>query len=150
MKEGVKIVIAEDDEGHATLIKKNLERSGIRNDFIHLKDGQETLDYLFQRSKKKNRKNRVPILLLLDLKMPKVDGVEVLRQVKADPELKRMPVIIITTTDDPREVEKCHELGCSSYITKPIDYNKFVKAIRKLGLFLLVVEVPTIDGKDNP
>jgi len=150
MKEGVKIVIAEDDEGHATLIKKNLERAGIRNEFIHLKDGKETLDYLFQRSKKKNRKNRVPLLLLLDLKMPKVDGVEVLRQVKADPELKRMPVIIITTTDDPREVEKCHELGCSSYITKPIDYNKFVKAIRKLGLFLLVVEVPTIDGKDNP
>ncbi|MBD3415020.1 MAG: response regulator [Candidatus Aminicenantes bacterium] len=149
MKQGVKIVIAEDDEGHATLIKKNLKRAGIRNEFIHLKDGQETLDYLFQRAKKK-RENGVPILLLLDLKMPKVDGVEVLRQVKADPELRKMPVIIITTTDDPREVEKCHELGCSSYITKPIDYKKFVKAIRKLGLFLLVVEVPTIDGKDNP
>ncbi|MFO7980993.1 MAG: response regulator [Candidatus Aminicenantes bacterium] len=149
MKQGVKIVIAEDDEGHATLIKKNLKRAGLRNEFIHLKDGQETLDYLFQHHKKKNRENRVPVLLLLDLKMPKVDGVEVLRQVKEDPELRKIPVTIITTTDDPREVEKCHELGCSSYITKPIDYNKFVKAIRILGLFLLVVEMPPIDRKDD-
>jgi CheY-like chemotaxis protein len=81
--------------------------------------------------------------------MPKVNGVEVLRQVKEDPELRKIPVTIITTTDNPGEVEKCHELGCSNYITKPIDYNKFVKAIRILGLFLLVVEVPTIDGKDD-
>ena len=149
MKQGVKIVIAEDDEGHATLIKKNLKRAGLRNEFIHLKDGQETLGYLFQHHKKKNRENRVPVLLLLDLKMPKVNGVEVLRQVKEDPELRKIPVTIITTTDNPGEVEKCHELGCSNYITKPIDYNKFVKAIRILGLFLLVVEVPTIDGKDD-
>lgn len=149
MKQGVKIVIAEDDEGHATLIKKNLKRAGLRNEFIHLKDGQETLDYLFHHHKKKNRENRVPVLLLLDLKMPKVDGVEVLRQVKEDPELRKIPVTIITTTDNPREVEKCHELGCSSYITKPIDYDKFVKAIRILGLFLLVVEMPPIDRKDD-
>lgn len=147
MKKEVRIIIAEDDEGHATLIRKNLKRAGVLNDIIHLKDGQETLDYLFQRNRKNNRENGLPVLLLLDIKMPKVDGIEVLRQVKEDPELKKIPVIMITTTDDPHEVEKCHAYGCSNYITKPIDYDKFVDAIRKLGLFLLVVEVPVIDGK---
>jgi CheY-like chemotaxis protein len=88
-----------------------------------------------------------PYLLLLDIGMPEVDGVEVLRRIKADPELKTMPVIMITTTDDPREVGRCHELGCSNYVTKPLDYNQFVEAIRRLGLFLLVVEVPKIDGQ---
>jgi CheY-like chemotaxis protein len=147
MNQEVKIIIAEDDEGHATLIQKNLKRAGVLNDILHFKDGQKTLDYLFQRNKEKNRDNGIPVLLLLDIKMPKVDGVEVLRQVKQDKELRKIPVIMITTTDDPREVEKCHKLGCSNYITKPIDYDKFVDAIRKLGLFLLVVEVPMINGK---
>jgi CheY-like chemotaxis protein len=80
--------------------------------------------------------------------MPKVDGIEVLKTVKGDPSLKKMPVIMITTTDDPREIERCHELGCSNYIKKPIDYDKFVDAIRKLGLFLLVVEMPHLGS--NP
>ena len=149
MKKEVIILIAEDDEGHATLIRKNLKRAGIHNRIVHLKDGQETLDYLFQKDNQKGRENGTPILLLLDIKMPRVDGIEVLRKVKADPELRKIPVVIITTTDDPREVERCHALGCSTYITKPIDYDKFVHAIRQLGLFLLVVEVPDIHGKDK-
>jgi len=149
MKKEVIILIAEDDEGHATLIRKNLKRAGIHNRIVHLKDGQETLDYLFQKDNQKGRENGTPILLLLDIKMPRVDGIEVLRKVKADPELRKIPVVIITTTDDPREVERCHALGCSTYITKPIDYDKFVHAIRQLGLFLLVVEIPEIDGKDK-
>ena len=149
MKNEVKILLAEDDEGHAALIRKNLKRSGILNDIIHFKDGQETLDYLLGKHPKLKRVSGIPHLLLLDIRMPKVDGVEVLQQVKADPELCKMPVIMITTTDDPREVSKCHALGCSNYITKPIDYDKFVDAIRKLGLFLMVVEVPGIDGESR-
>ena len=86
---------------------------------------------------------------MLDIRMPKVDGVEVLRQLKQDPELTKIPVTMITTTDDPREVEECHLLGCSNYITKPVDYNKFVEVIRQLGLFLLVVEVPKINGESK-
>ena len=144
MKKELTIILAEDDEGHATLIKRNLKRSGLLNEIIHFKDGQETLDFL-NNVKDKNEKNNLPSLLLLDIKMPKVNGIEVLRQVKQDPSLKRMPVIMITTTDDPREIATCHELGCSNYITKPIDYDKFVSAIRKLGLFLLVVEVPDLN-----
>lgn len=146
MKKEVVIIIAEDDDGHATLIRKNLKRAGILNEIIRFKDGQETLDYLFQKGKGPRRENGKALMLLLDIRMPKVDGAEVLRQVKANKELKKIPVIMITTTDDPREVENCHALGCSNYITKPIDYDKFVGAIRQLGLFLMVVQVPTING----
>ena len=146
MRKETIILIAEDDEGHATLIRKNLKRAGIINDIVHFKDGQETLDFLLRHGAGPKRENGKAYLLLLDIRMPKVDGVEVLRQVKADKELKKLPVIMITTTDDPREVENCHALGCSNYITKPVDYDKFVAVIRQLGLFLLVVEVPALNG----
>ncbi|MFW6309585.1 MAG: response regulator [Prolixibacteraceae bacterium] len=145
MKKELKIILAEDDEGHATLIKRNLKRSGLLNEIIHLKDGQETLDFLFKGKLEEDKVKDVASLLLLDIKMPRVDGIEVLQKVKQDEFLKKMPVIMITTTDDPREINKCHELGCSNYITKPIDYEKFVTAIRKLGLFLVVVEVPDMN-----
>jgi len=78
--------------------------------------------------------------------MPKLDGTEVLKRIKEDHELRKMPVIMITTTDDPREVERCHELGCSSYITKPVEYDAFVNAVRQLGLYLAVVQVPQVNG----
>ena len=146
MKKELKIILAEDDEGHATLIKRNLKRSGLLNEIIHFKDGQKTLDYLFQGKQDKDKVKDVASMLLLDIKMPGIDGIEVLRKVKQDEFLKKMPVIMITTTDDPREINKCHELGCSNYITKPIDYEKFVEAVRKLGLFLLVVEVPDMNA----
>ena len=149
MKKEVKIIIAEDDEGHATLIKRNLKRAGVLNETIDFRTGQDTLDYLFQRGKGPRRKTGDGILLLLDIRMPKIDGIEVLKQIKKDSELRKIPVIMITTTDDPREVETCHRLGCSNYITKPIDYKKFISTVRKLGLFLLVVEVPQINGKEG-
>lgn len=146
MNKDVKLIIAEDDLGHANLIRKNLARAGIINNIIHFKDGQETLDFLFQRGTGPHREHEAAYLLLLDIKMPKVDGTEVLQQIKQDPELKKIPVIMLTTTDDPREVENCHRLGCSNYIHKPVEYEKFVEAIRQLGFFLKVVEVPQIDG----
>ena len=149
MKKEVIILIAEDDDGHATLIDRNLRRAGLLNEIIRFKDGQETLDFLFEKGSGPHRKHETGYLLLLDIRMPKVDGIEVLRRVKADKGLKRLPIIMITTTDDPREIDKCHELGCSNYVTKPIEYEKFIEAVRQLGLFLLVVEVPTINGSKN-
>jgi CheY-like chemotaxis protein len=146
MKTEMVMLIAEDDEGHATLIKKQLARSGILNEMIHFKDGDETLDFLLKRGKGPHREPGKHYLLLLDIRMPRVDGIEVLRQVKGHDELRKIPVIMITTTDDPREVDRCHNLGCSHYITKPVDYEMFVKAIRQLGLFLLVIEVPAINN----
>jgi CheY-like chemotaxis protein len=145
VKKEVVLLIAEDDEAHVVLIQRNLKRAGICNEQLLFKDGQEVLDFLYRRGTRQ-RTPDTPYVLLLDIKMPHVDGVEVLRQVKADAELMKMPVIMITTTDDPREVEHCHSLGCSSYVTKPVDFDQFVETIRRLGLFLLVIEVPKVDA----
>ena len=142
----VHLIIAEDDEGHAALIKKNLTRAGFKNHIVHLKDGQEVLDFFFKKGEGQHRVSGKSYLLLLDIRMPKVDGIEVLRQLKENPDLSKMPVIMVTTTDDPREVRHCHELGCSIYITKPVEYESFIDAIKKLGLFLTVIKVPEING----
>ena len=146
MNKDVVILVAEDDDGHIGLIEKNLTRAGIVNEILLFKDGQAILDFLFRCGHGPHSRSGIAYLLLLDIRMPKVDGVQVLKRVKADDELRKLPVIMITTTDDPREVENCHALGCSSYIAKPVDYDSFVNAIRQLGLFLSVVEVPHING----
>ena len=148
MNNEVVILIAEDDEGHAGLIRKNLVRAGIANEMLRFKDGQEVMDFMHRKGDGSKRKPGTTYVLLLDIQMPRLDGMEVLAQMKADPELRKIPVIIITTSDDPREVEKCHALGCNNYIVKPIDYENFMNAVRQLGLFLAVVEVPKING-DN-
>lgn len=143
MDKELAILITEDDPGHALLIKKNLQRAGIGNEIIHFNDGKEVLDFLFSERDDKHKDQHY--LLLLDIRMPKVDGIEVLRQIKQDTELRKIPIIMITTTDDPLEVEKCYQLGCNIYITKPVDYDKFVDAIKRLGLFIMVVEIPKIN-----
>lgn len=148
MNQDVIILVAEDDEGHAGLIRKNLARAGIANQLLHFKDGQAIVDFLFKQGEGPHRQPGVPYVLLLDIRMPKLDGTEVLKLLKADQELRKIPVIMITTTDDPREVEKCHAIGCSNYITKPVDYDAFVNAIRQLGLFLAVVQVPALHGSN--
>jgi CheY-like chemotaxis protein len=140
------IVLAEDDDGHATLIQRNLERVGLVNGFTRLKDGQEALDYLFGEGAHAGRPVGAATLLLLDINMPRVDGVEVLRRIKADPRTAPMPVIVLTTTDDPREIERCYQLGCNVYVTKPVDYRAFIEAVKRLGLFLQVVQVPRNGG----
>lgn len=146
MTKEVVILIADDDAGHARLIEKNLQRAGLHNSIRRFEDGQQILDYLFRRSPEPKRASNNGYLLLLDIRMPKVDGVEVLRQVKADAELRKLPVIMLTTTDDPREVARCHQLGCSNYIVKPVDYEKFSDAIKHLGLFISLVQVPEINA----
>jgi len=144
MNQSVSILIAEDDEGHASLIIRNLRRAGIENPIRHFRNGQEILDFLFARDTDDSVVAGEAYLLLLDVRMPKVDGIEVLRQIRADEDLRAMPVIIVTTTDDPREIEHCHRLGCSTYVSKPVDYEKFVEAVRRIGLFLMVIQVPKI------
>jgi CheY-like chemotaxis protein len=146
MNHEVVILVADDDDGHAGLICKNLARAGIANEIIRFRDGQETVDFLFRRGEGPHRKPGVPYILLLDIRMPKLDGTDVLKAVKSHEELKKIPIIMITTTDDPREVALCHSLGCSSYVTKPVAYDAFVNAIRQMGLFLTIVEVPKVNG----
>jgi CheY-like chemotaxis protein len=144
--EALTIVLAEDDDGHAHLIHKNLQRAGLVNGFIRVRDGQEALDLLRGEGEHRGTGLLGRCLLLLDINMPRVDGAEVLRQIKADPKLAITPVIMLTTTDDPREVERCYALGCNVYITKPVEYEQFVEAIKQLGLFLQVVKVPENGG----
>lgn len=142
----VSILIAEDDAGHARLIEKNLSRAGLRNSIQRFQNGQQAIDFLFRMGSGPHRVPGTAYLLLLDIRMPKVDGVEVLRQIKADTELRKMPVIMLTTTEDPREVERCHALGCNSYMVKPVDYDRFAECIQQLGLFVSLVQVPEISS----
>lgn len=144
MNSNVEILLAEDDEGHAELIRKNLVRAGVGNGIRHFHNGEEVLRFLGADGGESRLIPGTGYVLLLDIRMPRVNGVEVLRTVKANEELRKIPVMMITTSDDPREIERCHVLGCSSYITKPIDYESFVNAIRRLGQFLSVVEVPSL------
>lgn len=138
------ILIAEDDNGHAFLIERNLKRSCITKKIIRFKDGQEILDFLFRVNSENLWDDDIPYLLLLDIRMPKVDGIEVLRRIKQDKNLQKMPVIMLTTTDDPSAVEECYKIGCSNYITKPLDYDKFRDAIKQMGLFFQIVEIPKL------
>ncbi len=140
------ILIVDDDEGHALLVRNNLEESGLSNRIEHFRDGQTVLDFLFRRGPGPRREEGQAYLVLLDIRMPKVNGIEVLRQLKANSELHKLPVIMLTTTDDPREVELCHELGCNIYIQKPVDYDKFAEAIRRLGLFITLLLMPPVNG----
>ena len=146
MNEEVVVLIVEDEDGHARLIEKNLRRASINNEMLRFTDGQQIVDFLFRRGEARKREDSTPYLLLLDIHIPKIDGVEVLRRIKQDHELRKIPVIMLTTTDDPREVDTCHRLGCSHYIVKPVDYDKFSAMLGQLGLFLNIVMVPRING----
>ena len=140
--EALEILLAEDDDGHAFLVQRNLERAGIANRIIHVTDGQAALDYVRRRGDYASRDQGPPLLLVLDINMPRIDGVEVLTQIKSSEATQKMPVIMLTTTDDPREIERCYELGCNVYITKPVEYGDFVEAVKRLGLLLQVVQLP--------
>ncbi len=139
------ILIVDDDEGHVELLRRNLSRIALGNPILALNDGERALDYVFRRGEFAERAGAEP-LILLDINMPGgVNGVEVLRQIKADPVTQKMPVIMLSTTDDPREISLCYELGCSVYITKPVDPIQFIEAIKRLGLFLQVISLPEVD-----
>ena len=140
-KQEVTILLVEDDPGHARLIEKNLRRASITNEIVLASDGQAAIDYLFGAGKPAGDQHP-SLLVLLDLNLPVVDGYQVLRRMKGDERTKHIPVVVLTTTDDTREVSRCYELGCNVYVTKPVEYEQFSEAIRKLGLFLAVVTIP--------
>ena len=135
------ILIAEDDDGHAELIIDGLTESGIKNQMIRFSNGVEAWKFISNTGDAPGRSKNHTYLLLLDINMPKMDGIEVLRRMKSDEELKEIPVIILTTTDDPREVEACYRLGCNVYVTKPIDFLKFTETLKRLGLFIQIVKI---------
>ena len=138
----VSIVMIEDDEGHARLIEKNIRRAGISNHITHFADGTSALDYLFNHSN--GPAHNGPALILLDLNLPDMSGTEILTRIKSEGPIRRTPVVVLTTTDDKVEIQRCYDLGCNVYITKPVNYESFADAIRQLGLFLSVIQVPDL------
>lgn len=138
MTKPVTIIMIEDDAGHARLIEKNIRRANIVNDIRHLQDGAATMAWL----EKGGGAEQGPFLVLLDLNLPDMEGTTILARLKTDDRLRRTPVVVLTTTDDRSEIQKCYDLGCNVYITKPVEYEAFATAIRQLGLFLSVMQVP--------
>ncbi len=136
------VLLVEDDPGHARLIEKNMRRLNIANDMITITDGQSAVDFLFNRGKYANTQRPKHLIVLLDLNLPILNGYEILKQIKGSDETRRIPVIVLTTTEDSHEIARCYKLGCNVFITKPVDYEKFADAIEKLGLFLSIVAVP--------
>ena len=135
------ILVAEDDDGHADLIIEGLTESGVKNQILRFSNGEDVWKFFSNTGDMPGRSKNHTYLLLLDINMPKMDGIEVLRRMKLEQELKEIPVMMLTTTDDPREVEVCYRLGCNVYITKPIDFIKFTETLKRLGLFLQIVKI---------
>jgi CheY-like chemotaxis protein len=132
----------EDDEGHARLIERNIRRSGVNNEIVPFSEGTAALKYLFGEDGTGLDHKNEALLILLDLNLPDMSGIEILRRVKENQYLKAVPVVVLTTTDDSQEIKRCYELGCNVYITKPVNYESFANAIRQLGLFFSVIQVP--------
>jgi CheY-like chemotaxis protein len=141
----VTIIMVEDDEGHARLIEKNIRRAGVNNQVIPFTNGTEALTYLLGEDGSGEVSARRHMLVLLDLNLPDMTGVDILEKVKSNQHTKRSPVVVLTTTDDQREIQRCYDLGANVYITKPVDYENFANAIRQLGLFFSVIQVPETD-----
>ena len=133
------ILIAEDDDAHYLLIQKNLRRQGLDNDFVRFRDGREIMEFMFGEEPGGFNAEKTYILIL-DIRMPLIDGREVLRKIKAREKTRDIPVIMLSTTDDPDDIEYCRNAGCSIYIVKPVEYESFVKAVEKIGTLISISE----------
>jgi CheY-like chemotaxis protein len=141
----VVVVMIEDDEGHARLIERNVRRAGINNEIEAFTNGTDALNFLLGLDGSGEVNRYSSFLILLDLNLPDMTGVEILTKLKENEHLRPTPVIVLTTTDDQREIQRCYDLGASVYITKPLDYEGFANAILQLGLFLSIIQMPTVD-----
>lgn len=142
-----RILLAEDSAQDVELTLNALVEHNLANSVEVARDGAEALDYLYRRGKHAQRETGNPVLMLLDLKMPKVDGLEVLRAVKSDPRLRAMPVVVLTSSREEQDVVRSYELGVNAYVVKPVEFDKFLHAVRELGLFwMLLNEAPPARG----
>lgn len=141
--EKVEILFAEDSMDDAMLTMRALVKSGFTNKLHHVKDGAEALDFLYCRGRYSLRNpQELPKLMLLDLKMPKVTGIQVLEKVKADPVFKSIPIVILTSSQEDPDISKCYAMGANSYIVKPVDSGSFFNAIKEIGLYWMNLSQP--------
>jgi CheY-like chemotaxis protein len=142
--ENVEILFAEDSKDDALLTIRALTKSGFSNKLHHVIDGAEALDFLYCRGKYTERNPKeFPKLILLDLKMPKVSGIEVLEKIKADPSIKSVPVVMLTSSNEGPDIERCFALGANSYIVKPVDSDNFFKAVKEIGIYWMILSQPS-------
>ena len=139
----VTVLLVEDEPAHARLIELNLRRGGVHNDIVKVADGRQALDYLFSKGDFEGIRVPEPLLVLLDLNMPLVSGEQVLRKMRENEATRRIPVVVLTTTDDQREINRCYDLGCNLHITKPVDFDEFSKIVRELGFLVENAAVPS-------
>jgi CheY-like chemotaxis protein len=140
--EGLSVLIADDDEGHATLVRRNMKRAGLSAELVHLRDGQEVIDYLYRRGLWSARHSHARLALVLDLNMPRLGGIAVLQRLKSDASLTRIPVFVLTTTDNPLEIDQCYTLGASVCLVKPVAFGAFAEMIQRFAAFLMMAAVP--------
>lgn len=142
MAETLSVLIADDDDGHATLVQRNLRRAGLDAALVHLRDGQEVLDYMYRRAPWADRPDHEAVALVLDLNMPRLGGLEVLQRLKRDQAFTRIPVFVLTTTDNPTEIDQCYVRGASACLVKPVDFGAFSQMIQRFAGFLMSAHMP--------
>jgi two-component system, response regulator len=142
MNEEIEIILVEDNMDDAALVIRALKKNNLANKMIHLKDGAEALEYIFGRPDQNDLLNKAPRVILLDLKMPKVNGMEVLEKVKSDPRTKSIPVVVLTSSAEDPDIKRCYDLGANSYIVKPVEFDNFTRAVSNLGLYWLILNHP--------
>lgn len=143
MTEQIDIILAEDNPSDAELAIRALNKNNICNKILHLSDGEQVLEYIYATGKYENRnRDEIPKLILLDLKMPKVDGLEVLKRLKTDDRSKIIPVVLLTSSKEEKDIAEGYRLGVNSYIVKPVEFEKFVKAVSEVGLYWLLINQP--------
>jgi CheY-like chemotaxis protein len=144
-----RILLAEDNEHDVELTLAALDEHNLANEVVVVRDGAEAMDYLLHRGKFSGHANGLPVVVLLDLKMPKVDGLEVLRQMRADPALRHVPVVMITSSREEQDLVNSYKLGVNAYVVKPVDFQKFIQSIKQIGFFWAIINEPP-PGVLNP
>lgn len=139
MKKEIEILLVEDNASDAEMTIRALKKSNLANKLLHVNDGAKALDFLFAKSEFPDGKSNGPKIILLDLKMPKIDGLEVLRRIKADERTKKIPVVVLTSSREDPDIKTCYALGVNSYVVKPVEFNEFQKVISELGLYWMII-----------
>ena len=137
-----RILLAEDNERDVELTLAALDEHNLANEVVVVRDGAEALDYLYHRGQFAGHPNGLPVVVLLDLKMPRVDGLEVLRQMRADPNLKHIPVVMVTSSREEQDLVHSYQLGVNAYVVKPVDFQKFLESVKQIGVFWAIINEP--------
>ncbi|GET41029.1 response regulator [Microseira wollei] len=145
-----RILLVEDSLNDIELILTSLAENNLGNEVVVVRDGEEALDYIYRRGVFRLRREGNPVVVMLDLKLPKVDGFEVLGRLKSDPNLRVIPVVVLTSSREERDLARCYELGTNAYVVKPIDFHEFVDVIKNLGLFWAIINEPPPGSMPSP